>query len=302
MKKLFNKVIHKIIPGSLLFLGVLLLSLTTVSSFAQEAENVSPSIEFTAVQKADNSIDLKAALKAKIETGFIKLYFQKVKFYALQDTAGTELGFAVTDRNGKAVFNVKPEALKVNADGTVHFKALLEAKKNLDEASEELTFTRARLEITPAKEDSLLTAKVRLIDLATGQEVPVPETTVGIFVHRSFYPLKVGEGTTDANGEAVIEVPGNLPGDAKGNITLLAKIDENEKYGALEASSVQPWGYAVSDQDQALPRALWSGHAPLWMLITFFILVTTVWGHYIVIIYELFRLRKEEPHNITPEA
>jgi hypothetical protein len=279
-----------------------MLSLTTFSAFAQETETVSPSIVFSSVQKADNSIDLKVAVSAKIETGFVKLYFLKIKFYGLQDTAATELGTIVTDRNGKGVFNVKPDAIKVNKDGTVHFKAVLDAKKNLDGAEEELTFSRARLEITPVKEDSLLTAKVKLIDLATGQEVPVAETTVGIFVKRNFYPLKVGEGTTDAAGEAVIEVPNNLPGDAKGNLTLLAKIDDNEKYGNLEASSVQQWGYAVSDKDQELPRALWSTHPPLWMLITFIVLMTTVWGHYIVIIYELFRLRKEEPHNISTEA
>jgi hypothetical protein len=33
----------------------------------------------------------------------------------------------------------------------------------------------------------------------------------------------------------------------------------------------------------------------MWMLITFIILMTAVWGHYIVIVYELFRLRKEQP-------
>jgi len=119
-------------------------------------------------------------------------------------------------------------------------------------------------------------------------------------VHRLFYPLKVAEGTTDENGEASAEIPNNLPGDPKGNLTLIGRLDENETYGNLEASVIQPWGIPVSDKLQKQPRALWSEHPPLWMLITFIVLMGAVWGHYLVIIIQLFRLRKEEPEPDSP--
>ena len=119
---------------------------------------------------------------------------------------------------------------------------------------------------------------------------------IGIFVRRSFSPLKIGEGTTDENGEVIVEIPNNLPGDDKGNITLLAKLDENETFGNLEASTVQNWGLPVSAKIEEQPRALWSAHPPIWMLVTFIVLMVVVWGHFFVIVYELFRLRKEEPH------
>ncbi len=96
-----------------------------------------------------------------------------------------------------------------------------------------------------------------------------------------------------------MEIANNLPGNAKGEITLLAKVDEDEVYGNLEVSSIEPWGIPVSDIIQKQPRALWSKNPPIWMLVTFIILMTTVWGHYIVIIYELFRLRKEQPKAET---
>ena len=111
--------------------------------------------------------------------------------------------------------------------------------------------------------------------------------------------MKLGEGKTDEAGEALIQIPNNLPGDAHGNITLLAKLDENEVYGNLEAAVTQPWGTPVSDELKALPRSLFSTLPPLWMPITFLILMTAVWGHYIVIIFELFRLRKEEPKTAS---
>ena len=75
----------------------------------------------------------------------------------------------------------------------------------------------------------------------------------------------------------------------------MAMLLENETYGNLETSVAQKWGVPVSDKLNELPRALWSPHPPLWMLITFIIMVVVVWGHYLVIIIQLFRLRKEEP-------
>ncbi len=258
---------------------------------------ISPSIQFVTVQKADNTIDFKAVLKAKVKGSFIKLPQLKVKFVLVSGTDEKELGYGITNGEGKVVFNTKADSLKTDAEGKLHFKALFAGNKAMDAAEEEVTIKRARLEITPIKEDSLLSVKVKLIDIGTGTEVPVKEITLGVFVNRSFNALKLGEGATDESGETTVEIPNNLPGDAKGNITLLGRLDENEIYGNLEAASVQKWGIPVSDKIAEQPRELWSPHPPIWMLITFIILMGTVWGHYIVIVVQLFRLRKEEPHN-----
>ena len=265
----------------------------------EEPSMLSPTVEFKAVQKSDNSIDLKAGLKAKVKNWPVNLYKMKVTFFQVVNDEDQELGFAITDNSGKAVFNVKGDSLKTNTDGKVQFKMVFAGNKMMESAEEVVAFKRARLEIIPVKEDSLLTIQVKLVEVGTGAEIPIPEAAVGIFVKRLFLPLKVGEGTTDENGEASVEFPANLPGDAKGNLTLIAKLDENETYGNLEASVVQQWGTSVSNKIEDQPRALWSSNPPMWMLITFIILMVAVWGHYIVIIYELFRLRKEQPHPPT---
>lgn len=261
----------------------------------EEAALISPAIELISIQKGDSSVDLKATVKAKVEGKMRKLYGLKAEFYMLSDTAETAVGTVVTDRNGFAILNIKAGQVVTNTDGTLHFKVKVGGPKNLEAGEGEVTVKRAMLVLTPVKEDKLLSVQLKLVDLSTGEEKPVPETAVGIFVKRSFYPLKLGEGNTDANGEATVEIPGNLPGDPLGNITLLAKLDENETYGYLETSSTQKWGVPVSNRIEDQPRALWSSHPPLWMLITFIILMAAVWGHYIVIVYELFRLRKEQP-------
>jgi hypothetical protein len=267
----------------------------------KEAEpiSLSPSLEFTTVQKSDNSIDLKAALKAKFSGNFVRLYGMKITFKQVTDAGEKDLGFVITDGRGHAVLNYKADSLKAGKDGAVHLKAVFAGNKSMEPADGEVTIKRARLEINPVKEDSVLTVQLKLVDLSTGVEKPIPQTDLNVYVKRSFFPLKIGEGKTDDNGTASVEISNKLPGDAEGNITLMARLDESETYGMLEASSTQKWGVPVSTNININERALWSTHPPLWMLVTFIVLMTAVWGHYIVIIYELFRLRKEEPHDLS---
>lgn len=265
----------------------------------EEPSLLSPSLEFVAVQKGDSSIDLHATLRTKFKGSSLLLAHMKVTFLQVSDSAEEEIGKVITDKRGKAVFNIKPGGIRMAADGSVHFKASFAGNKAMEAAEEEVSFKRARIIVTPVKADSLYTVNIRIVAMGRGEPVPVDSVTAGVYVHRLFNPLKLGEGTTDENGETQVEIPAKLPGDAKGNLGIIARLDENETYGYLETTVPAPWGVAVSDANKELPRALWSAHPPIWMLVTFIILMVTVWGHYIVITYEMIRLRKEEPHNNT---
>ena len=265
----------------------------------KEAATYTPLIEITSTQKSDNTVDLKASVKAKINGTLTKLAGLKIEFNVGADSTSKKLGEVVTDNRGIAILNCKPDQLTTDAEGKLNFTVSFAGRDSIESAEEILAVKRARLEITPVKEDSLLTVKLKMVDLSTGAETAVPETDLGVFVKRLFSALKLGEGKTDEAGETTIEIPNNLPGDAKGNLTLLARLDDNEVYGNLEAAIVQQWGTPVSEELKELPRALWSSHPPLWMLITFIVLMTAVWGHYAVIILELFRLRKEESKTVS---
>src|SRR6187399_3027395 len=205
----------------------------------KETATYSPLIEFVSIQKNDNSVDLKTSVKAKINGTLTKLAGFKIEFTIGTDSTAKKLGEVITDSRGVAIFTCKPEQLTTDAEGKLNFKASFAGKDSIESAEELVSVKRARLEITPVKEDSLLTVKVKLIDLSTGTETAVPEADLGVFVNRMFSALKLGEGKTDEAGEASIEIPKNLPGDAQGNITILAKIDDNEVYGNLEAAVTQ---------------------------------------------------------------
>jgi hypothetical protein len=270
----------------------------TEQAIAEEPELISPGVEIIAVQKTDGSVDLRTTVKAKINGKLRKMHSLKIHYYLVSDSAETEVGAVNADLNGYGVFNVKPEQVIANKEGVLNFKAKVNANKNMEEGVAEVSVKRAKLIAIPIAEGGVYSVQVKLVDLSSGTETAVPELTIGLYVKRMFNPLKVGEATTDETGEAIIEFPSKLPGDAKGNLNIIARLDEDENYGYLEASITgEKWGIPVSDKLEDQPRALWSAHPPLWMLITFIVLMLAVWGHYIVIVYELFRLRKERPHT-----
>jgi len=300
MKKIIQKLAYSLLV-LMIVLPAKLMAQTDSSAKPEvkEATTYAPLIEFVSVQKNDNSVDLKTSVKAKINGTLTKLAGFKIEFTIGTDSTAKKLGEVITDSRGVAIFTCKPDQLTTDAEGKLNFKASFFGKDSIESAEEIVMVKRGRLEITPVKEDSLFTAKVKLVDLSTGTEMPVDSTTLGVYVKRLFSALKLGEATTDENGDATVEIPNGLPGDAKGNLILLARLDENETYGNLEASVIQQWGIPVSDELKELPRALWSSHPPIWMLVTFIILMSAVWGHYLVIIIQLFRLRKEEPKTVS---
>jgi hypothetical protein len=300
MKRAVNKfrsmLIHKLIftlfAVSFFFLPKAALAQED-STKQEENDKVSPAIELLSIQKGDNTIDLKANLRAKIKGTLTKLSGLKVEFFQTGDTEDKKLGEAISGSNGVAVVNIKSEGITTDKEGKLNFKVVFPGNSTFESAEEVLAIKKAKLILTPVKEDSSLSVQVKLVDISTGTETTIPETNLSVYVKRMFSALKVGEGTTDENGEATIEIPNSLPGDEKGNLTLMARLEDNEVYGNLETANIQKWGTPVSNVSKELPRALWSPDPPIWMLITFIVLMTLVWGHYLVIIYELFRLRKE---------
>ena len=138
---------------------------------AEEKELISPSLELISVQKGDNSIDLKAALQAKVNKVFYKFPLLKVTFFQVINEEEKELGFVITDRTGTAVLNYKPDSSMTDAEGKMHFKAVFAGNKSMDPADAEVTIKRARLELITMKEDSLYTVHVKLVEMVSGKEI-----------------------------------------------------------------------------------------------------------------------------------
>lgn len=266
---------------------------TTEAPATEEESTLSPGIDFSCLQKLD-VISLTAKVQGKLNGSLTKLHGLKIEFFVTTDAGDTKIGEAITNMNGVATVDCKDETAIKSADGKIHFKASYAGNKGIDPAEEVVAVRRAKIIVTPIKEDSSYSLQLKLVDASTGTEKPLPEVALGIFAKRMFSNLKIGEGTTDANGEATVEVPNNLPGNATGELTLLARLDDNEEYGNLETAVNEKWGVPVSNKLLKQERSLFSHNPPIWMLITFIILMVTVWGHYFIIVYQLFKLKKEQ--------
>ena len=99
---------------------------------------------------------------------------------------------------------------------------------------------------------------------------------------------------TDENGEAKIEFPSDLPGDADGNGVVIVKIEDTDEYPDTEVRGTINWGIPASIDDRLSKRSLWAtgANAPLSLIILVNSMIVAVWGFIIYIIFKIYRVSK----------
>ena len=258
----------------------------------EKIEKVRSRMSLSTTQMPRDSIELSALLRAKIDKVYQKISDAEIEFYAVGSEDETALGKGTTNTLGTVTIKVSSKAIEKDEEGYMNFSARFDGNGQLKSSDDDVAILKADLTLTPVKEDSLLTIKINAVSSTPDSIIPLVEADVSVFVKRMIGRLKVGEETTDENGEVEIEFPSDLPGDADGNLYITAFIEDFEEYGNLAATSIQSWGQPISYEIVDLPRSLWSPNPPIWMVLTFFILMAAVWGHYIVIISRLSKMRK----------
>jgi len=154
-----------------------------------------------------------------------------------------------------------------------------------------------KIDLNLSQKDSVGEVKVVITKTdAEGKIIPVPKVEVKVYVQRTFSLLPV-EGdnlTTDEEGIATVEFPKDIPGDADGNVTVIAKVEDNDELGELEASKVAKWGVPVIENQIVMRRALWgaAANAPLPLVLVVCSILAGVWGIIIYIVYQLFKIKK----------
>ncbi|NJN41350.1 MAG: hypothetical protein HC811_03025 [Flammeovirgaceae bacterium] len=140
--------------------------------------------------------------------------------------------------------------------------------------------------------DSLYIAAIQVMKWNTDMsEEPVPDIDILFYVPRLFSLLPVGEAYTNKQGSDEFEFPMDLPGQ-NGELTIVSRIEDHDDFGTIEVSNETNWGVPIANGNSKLPRALWSPDAPMWMLISFFILMAGVWGHYLYVVINMFQIQK----------
>ncbi len=203
-----------------------------------------------------------------------------------------------TDKSGKAK-SFLPTTLKTIWDASPVHKFIAVVPGKEDETVAELEITKAKIQIDTASADGVRSITVQVTKYENGEWLPANEVEMKVGIQRLGSILSAGDEptyTTDSSGTVTVEVTrDSLPGDAKGNIILAAKVEDNDMLGNLLVEKNVGWGVPTTyDTNFFEQRTLWSTRfkTPLWLLFMAYSIVFTVWGTLIYLIFQLIKIKK----------
>jgi hypothetical protein len=201
---------------------------------------------------------------------------------------------ALTDNKGMSRIELSSDMkLKTDKDGMWSFSSEFKGNDSIETGTSEITVKDVRLEMVLTSIDSVKTITVKAFVKENGTDKPVSGEVVKIYVPRMFSLLPVSEMTLDEAGTASVEFPSDLPGDKEGNLTIIARFEENQTYGNIEKREILKWGLPTDYSVPKTHRALWTKTAPRWMIYTLSVLLAGVWGHYLFAVISLIRIKIE---------
>lgn len=248
---------------------------------------------------ADNSMQY-LLLENKLKTGKkIEPLTNKIfKLYLDSNATQNLIASITTDKDGRAKSFIPP-SLKEIWEATPQHKFIAVAKGKEGEISTELEITKAKINIDTSSEESTRTITVQVMKYENAEWQPASEVEMKVGILRLGGILSAGDEetyTTDSSGTVTVELTkDSLPGDKKGNITLVVKVEDNDQYGNLQAEKTVPWGVSFSTDNNFFDqRKLWSTNfrTPLWLLFMAYSIVIGVWGTIIYLILQIIKIKK----------
>lgn len=247
----------------------------------------------------DGTPQISATAKSKRGKKFEPVPDVDVEFFLGEQSQANSLGKAKTNRKGLASIEMTT-AIAAKLDSMSPFKliAFVAESKEYGEQSTEIEITKSRIELTLSEVDSARKVDAKLLALKEGKWVEVPETEMKLFVRRIFSDLPLTENALTTNETGNVSADFNpksaIPGDAKGNIIVGAKVEDNDSYGTIIALKYVAWGTPTAADKSFYERSLWAARdkTPIWLLVFPNVVIVTVWGLIFYMCYLIFRIRK----------
>jgi hypothetical protein len=250
-----------------------------------------------------NNVFQYLQLETKIKTNKKWQPLKGDEFQLYLDSAKDEnlIAKSQTDSDGKAKMII-PAGLRSAWNATATHKFIAITKEGTES---EIEISRAKILIDTANADSMKSVNVQVMKLENGQWEPANGVEVKIAVKRLGGDLKIGDEetyTTDSLGSIAADFKlDSLPGDAKGNLTLVARVEDDDKYGSLSFEKVVPWGIRVLPATHFGERALWAarGKAPIWLMLMAYSIIAAVWSVIVYLIFRIIRISELGKSGIT---
>ncbi|HKR07114.1 MAG TPA: hypothetical protein VJY62_20925 [Bacteroidia bacterium] len=154
------------------------------------------------------------------------------------------------------------------------------------------------IDLKISSNDSMHVVTATVTDAAT--KIPLNDVEVTFYIKRMFGLMNIGNATTDSTGIISTVFPIKMPGsDTLGNIIVLAKVEDNDVMNDTVFTTIAKSKF-LFPASTPLEPAIKSAHAPLWLKITFWMLLGGVWGlfFYCLFLIVLINRNKNKPHAV----
>lgn len=271
--------------------GLVLCIFLLAASFSESAAQDKPVRVFLYLdyfQENDVSY-LQAEMKYREEGMFYQISGQEVAFRQITDEGRLLLGTEMTGADGIARLGLD-ESIAWDSSGIAAFESEYAGSDRFRKAKKGLDVLKTTLVMEPEVIDSAYRLTVWGYELQGDKKVAIDGEDIHVLVERLYGDLPVQEGTFDA-GAFGFEFPKHIPGDASGDLRVIARIREHDDYGNVEVNQKVRWGDSVSDIVQERPRALW-GRAPVWIMAGLWGVLIFAWFHYALAVSSLFGMKE----------
>lgn len=268
-------------------------------TFAQDSA-ASPTLLSVRYLLSEKNIPyIEVNTKKKVGKKFEPVKSIPLNVYFNEATENNLLGKVTTGINGIAKLGL-PASFKATWDSLNEFKfiAVSDPAAKAESLSSDITIKKAILVIDTSSTDGVRTVTAQLKEQKGKEWVPVKDIEMKLGIKRLLSNLSVGDAetyTSDSTGIASAEFKrDSMPGDEKGNLILVASVEDNDNYGNLIAEKSVAWGKPVVTDNHFWHRTLWStgNRAPYWLLIIAFSVIIGVWGTIFYLIGQLIKIRK----------
>ena len=133
-------------------------------------------------------------------------------------------------------------------------------------------------------------------EVKKNRKIPLANLDINIFAKRMFgkIPLSEKPFKTNENGFLTITVPDKIPGDAQGNIEIIAQIADKDTYGEVQTTVKGKLTKPADCENILSQRCLWGkgSQAPIWLLCSYFGILLIIFGGLIFVIIKLIGLKR----------
>ena len=249
--------------------------------------------EWAYYKQADQTVKIVATLMVTDE--YDPVVGTRVDFYSRMDTASVLLGSAITDPQGVAILEGVPfDRILLDAAHRFYITYAVPDSTSYLSGGEVLSYQDVEMRLSFDLVDSVKQIVVQMVSWDDqGQPVYIEDMDAYLFVPRLFSQLPIGEIYTESEGIGRVRFLTDLPGGPHGELTVYAGILDSDEYGNVEVSATSRWAQPAGEEATDVPRALWSPRPPMWMAVTFVILMLGVWFHYGWIVANMLSIRSQ---------